>query len=304
MSRIGLRLGWALVSAVAMLGGPRAAPTPSLEASEPRAFGYQVGDLVERHVTLHAPPGWSLDSASLPRVGGRGQAFELRRVAVSEHAQAAGRRHEIDLQYQVFFAPTVVRTLEIPSFRLRLEGEGRTEELLVEAWPVTVAPLVPVDVSPRRGLGDLQPDRAAPRVDEHAPRLRLVLWAALAAALIAWLALLYLGPPWRAARNRPFGVAWRQLKRLPASPNAEEWRAACRQMHDALNRSAGEVLFEPGLDRFAVAQPAFSGLLADLTRFLQLSRREFFGEATPALEDAAWLVTLCKRCHDAERGLR
>ncbi len=52
-----------------------------LEASEPRAFGYQVGDLVQRHVSVHAPDGWRLDEATLPRPGGRGQALELRRVS-------------------------------------------------------------------------------------------------------------------------------------------------------------------------------------------------------------------------------
>jgi hypothetical protein len=46
-------------------------------------------------------------------------------------------------------------------------------------------------------------------------------------AAAGWLAVVHLGHPWRAARNRPFGVAWRQLRRLPAQPAASQWREAC-----------------------------------------------------------------------------
>jgi mxaA protein len=51
----------------------------------------------------------------------------------------------------VFLAPSKVRTIEIPPFRLRFAGPGRIEEVLVEAWPVTVAPLTGPETSSRRG---------------------------------------------------------------------------------------------------------------------------------------------------------
>ena len=34
---------------------------PRVEADEPRAFGYQIGDTVQRRVTVHADAGWLLD---------------------------------------------------------------------------------------------------------------------------------------------------------------------------------------------------------------------------------------------------
>jgi mxaA protein len=208
----------------------------------------------------------------------------------------------LDLQYQVFVSPTAVRTFEIPSFRLRFSGPQRSEEVLVEAWPVTVAPLLPVDVSPRRGLGDLRPDHAPPLIDTRTLQLRLLIVAAGALVLLGALAVIQLGPPWRAARNRPFGLAWRQLRRLPPSVNEAQWRAACKTLHGALNRSAGEVVFEHGLERFIAAQPAFDGLRDDLSRFLRLSRDEFFAGGERAAGDASWLLALCQRCRDAERG--
>ena len=273
-----------------------------VQADEPRAFGYQVGDTVQRHVTVTAGAGWVLDDSSLPRPGARGGALELRHLTARAQAADGGRRHEFDLQYQVFISPPAVRTFEIPSFRLRFNGPQRSEEVLVEAWPVTVAPLVPTEASPRRGLGELRPDVAPAPIDDRALRLRLTGWAVAALLLSGALAWIQFGPPWRAARSRPFGQAWRQLRRLPSDAAGVPWREACKAFHHALNRCAGEVVFEHGLARFVAAQPAFAPLRDDLASFLQRSRDEFFGDAALARGDAAWLVALCRRCRDAERG--
>lgn len=274
-----------------------------VEASEPRAYGWSVGDHVRREVSVYAPAGWELDTASLPKAGGRGQAIELRSVQLSSSAEGGGRRHELALEYQVFLAPSKVRTIEIPPFRLRFAGPGRVEEPLIEAWPVTVAPLTGPEVSSRRGLGEMQPDLAPPLIDTAPARWRLAGIAVLAMLLLGFQAVMHLGPPWRTARSRPFGVAWRQLRRLPAQPAVSQWREALQQMHAALNRSAGEVVFEAGLARLVEQQPAFAPVQADLLRFLEISRQEFFGSAPHLDADVTWLVDLCRRCHAAERGL-
>jgi mxaA protein len=207
------------------------------------------------------------------------------------------------LEYQVFLAPAAVRTLEIAPLRLRLDGPQRSEELRVEAWPISVAPLVAALAPARRGLGELQPDREPPRVDTDAVRSRLMIYAGAAALLLTALAVQTFGWPWRRASTRPFGRAWRALRRLPAEPGDAEWRAACRDLHAALNQHAGAVLFEAGLPRFVAERPAFAALHDDLLRFMRVSRASFFAGARPAPGDAAWLLALARRCHDAERGL-
>ena len=73
-------------------------------------------------------------------------------------------------------------------------------------------------------------------------------------------------------------------------------------MHAALNQSAGEVLFEHGVDRFTARHTAFAPLKQDILRFLRLSQREFFEDGAHDAGDAAWLVAFCKACRDAERG--
>lgn len=296
------RLLAAALSGLAVVAGADEA-TLRLEASEPRAYGYQVGDALQRRVVVHVPAGWTLDEGSLPKPGGRGLALELREVRQTRAQTASGQRLELTLGYQVFLAPAAPRTVEIAAHRLRFEVAGRVEEALIEAWPVTIAPLVQAEAPARRGLGEMQPDRAPPLIDTGALHTRLLAYALAATLLLAGLALAYLGPPWKAARSRPFGVAWRRLRRLPAQPDAARWKEACVTLHEALNRSAGEVLFERGLDDFLRRHPGFAPLHDDLQRFLQTSSAQFFGGAPREPDDGRWLLALARRCRDAERGL-
>jgi mxaA protein len=277
---------------VLLVAGAAHGATLQATTEEPRAFGYQVGEVVQRRVTVEVPDGLVLDENSLPRPGARGTALELRALR-----RTAGReRLQLELDYQVFLSPAAVRTLELPALTLRYDGTPRAQEVRIDAWPITVAPLVPVEVSPRTGLGELQPDAAPPLIDTRAQRWRLLALAALLTALLAYLGVVYFGLPWWGAQRRPFALAWRQWYESPP------WRQACQRVHAALNQSAGEVLFESGVDRFTSRHTAFAPLKEDIVRFLRLSQREFFEDAAHRPEDVAWLTAFCKRCRDAERG--
>ena len=176
---------------------------------------------------------------------------------IQTQSERGGKRHDLVLEYQVFLSPATVRTIEIAPMRLRFDGAGRSEELLVEAWPVTVAPLAPVVVSPRRGLGELQPDRDPPLIDTAMRQLRLIGCAAGAALLLGWLAV---AAPRATLAGSAQPTVWPCLARtatVAGRPARAQWRGAVRLFHEALNRSAGEVLFEPGLERFLAGRPAF-----------------------------------------------
>jgi len=280
--------------------------TLSLATSEPRAYGYQVGDLVVRRARIAVPAGLALDPESLPRPGRQGPAFELRRL------QRDDGRGSIDLmlEYQVFHAPSAARTLELPPVVLRFTGGsagGRAQDLRIDAWPVTVAPLVPVEVSPRRGLGELQPDAPPPLLDTGATRGRLAACVGVLALALLFLAHVYLGLPWTARRRAPFAMAWRRLRALPQDGGGEQRRAAYACLHEALNRSAGGALYQHGLDAFVAAHGRYAPLRDELAAFFQHSRAEFFGaDDSPGDGDGvsslSWLTTLARRLRDAERG--
>ena len=296
-----------------------AQPVLTATTVEPRAFGYQVGDVVSGTVQVHVPTGLALDESSLPKPGARGQALELRSVVRSSTREPGGQRLEVRLDYQVFLSPAQTRTLETPTLTLRFLGSPREQALRIEPWPVTVSPLAPADVSPRRGLGDLQPDAAPPLIATTATRWRLLAEGGVALLLLGYLAQVYLGAPWWARSQRPFNRAWHDLRKLRAPPDVVATdgappaaRTAIQRLHAALNASAGEVVFEAGIDRFVTAQPRFRPLRDDLVAFLRLSRREFFAPpvASAASAPAAgleayslpWLIAFCGRCRDAERG--
>lgn len=282
-----------------------AQPTPSVSTTEPRAYGWQLGDVLQREVLIDADAAFTLETDSLPRPGRVGSAFELRRVAHERmRAAGGGSTHRLRLEYQVFLSPPAVKTLELPPLVLRFATQGRSRDVRVDAWPVTVAPLVPVEVSPRRGLGELQPDEPPPRVDTAAVRVRLMVCAAAAALLALVLLHLHVGLPWLARRHRPFEDAWRALRKLPARDAAARRRAAFELLHAALNRSAGQALFEGGVDGFVAAHPAFAPLRDELREFFRRSRSEFFGAGAAAEEAWPWLQAFGRRARDAERSLR
>lgn len=278
-----------------------AQPAPTVSTIEPRAYGWQLGDVMRREVIIDAPEAFTLEVDSLPRPGRVGSAFELRHATIDTTRTANGRRHRLQLAYQVFLSPQAVKTLELPPLTLRFAAGGRSQDVRVDAWPVTVAPLVPVEVSPRRGLGELQPDEPPPAIDTTATRLRLWLCAAAAALIALALTHLYVGLPWLARRQRPFESAWRALRRLQGKDTAARRRAAFEQLHAALNRSAGAALFEGGVDAFVAQRPAFAPLLEDLRQFFQRSRHEFFAAAAATDDSWPWLLGFSLRARDAER---
>jgi mxaA protein len=268
---------------------------------EPRAFGHTLGAVVERVVVVELPRGHTLDDTSLPRRVGQGQPIELREAALRSRWQLGGTRHELTLHYQVMLSPPELRTLELPPVTLRVKGPARTEELRVDAWPLLVGPLSPVEARLREGLGDMRPDAPPPLVDTGAARGRLWVSGALALVLLGYLGWVYLGLPWAASRRRPFALAWRTLRGLPREPTAEQRLAAYRRLHEALNRTAGHVVFVADIARFAEAHPRFLGLQDELRLFFARSNEQFFA-AQPAAAHDAWLLAFGRRCRDAERG--
>jgi mxaA protein len=92
------------------------------------------------------------------------------------------------------------------------------------------------------------------------------------------------------------------LRGLSASSSPEQVRAGMQALHQALNLTAGQVLFEQGVAAFVETHPQFKPMQAEWEGFFQHSRRAFFGDAADAPVDARWLLALCRRARDLERG--
>ncbi len=269
---------------------------------DPRAFGHVVGDVLTRSIVLEVPTRLRLVEESVPATGRVGFAFELKRVERDSSPTTSGTRQTLRLHYQLFHAPTEARVLDLPTFTLRFEGTPRAEEHRIDFAPVGVSPLAPTQAVLREGLGKQRPDAPSPRVDTTPQQRWLAALAALALLPLLHLFGVYVGWPWLRRRARPFTQAQRGLRRLADAAPPEQWLAAWRALHAALDTSAGRVVHAAALDAYLAEQPRFAALRGDLRGFFARSEALFFGNEPLQAADRAWLRAFCRRCADVERG--
>jgi mxaA protein len=292
-----------LLAAVALVAAPACAREPialRVDVEQPRAFGYRLGDIIERRVIVDLPRGLRLDEASLPKIARPGHAIELRGIDRTSERIDGGERLRLVLRYQLFVSPLQARTFELPAVRLRFDGMPGEQTALVEAWPLAAAPLTPPEASSRTGLGELRPD--APLMLPEPPLRRLVVWATLAALALAVVPHVLLGERWWARRQRPFARAYRDLRRLDLSAGGAPLHAAFRRLHRAFDEAAGRSLFAAGAASFAADGTRWAALRADIGAFFERSRAAFFGNGPPRADDGARLLALARALRDAERG--
>ena len=268
--------------------GAASAPVAAL-VEQPRPFGHVVGDILTQRVLLAAdrPPA----PEALPG-SQRLSTWIERRPARVERA-ADGRRWLV-VDYQVVNAPQSLTTVRIPAWRLSVDPAQAP--LLVPAWPIEVSAIT-ARAAPGAGGWQLRPDRPAPAIATAPLRLRLLLAsAALAACLAAWAGWLA-WRHWRDATTLPFASALRALAREPAG-DASAWRA----LHEAFDRTAGEVLRVSTLPRLFERAPQFDPLRDRIESFYAQSAARFFGDArSAAAAGAASPLALCRDLRRVER---
>ncbi|MEI9901027.1 MAG: hypothetical protein WDN31_13805 [Hyphomicrobium sp.] len=180
------------------------APTPSIVVSEPRAFGYFLGDEVVRKVTVRLGPGQKLDSAVLPRPGPINYWLELSRITHDEANEGEDTLHNLQLTYQSFYVPLDPRRLTIPGFTLKLEDGG---ELKVPDFGFITSPIRQLFASSSQSSGsaiDLQPDEPARQLATGAERTALLISSLCALAGLVGLAWHRAWWPFHARPSRPF----------------------------------------------------------------------------------------------------
>ena len=290
-------------AAVAALGACASAAVlaQAVQVSEPRAYGYVVGDIVERHARLQLPAGTSIVPTSLPRRGRIDSWLEQRDVVL----RPGNDGDELRLVYQVVNAPRQVATIELPALTLALEGAGASQRSIdVDTWPITVSAMTPQYVIARAGLDELQPDVAPRREPLQATSLRLALLLALLALVLYLLALRRLPQLawWR--RAAPFRSAWRDIRRLARRRDGDAYRLALQRLHAAFDAATGQALFAERLEPLFAAQPQLRPLAAEVADFYALSRRTFFAAEPAPLPDGeaiSKLLALSRRLAQHER---
>lgn len=269
---------------------------------EPVPYGYQIGDLLVREVTVYPAPGSELAPRSLPKLGRANTWFSLRAI---DTMSVPGGGSRLRLEYQVANVPEAVRTVSLPEFAVPLQNGTKVVRLAVNPSYVTVAPMTPGTVLGKDRLVEIQADAEAIAVDTGAATSRSR--DTMLFALVPLLALAYCWTPWeRLLRpRRPFARALREAQRLRSADDAAFWQGALKAMHQALDATAGRTVF-PGETRVLVERHAgYARLEADLAGWLDVSRGLFFGNGTwPARSRRSELLRLLGEARSVERGIQ
>ena len=283
--QLALLLAGAFAPPSGAAGGAASAPAEALAAvvEQPRPFGHVVGDVLSQRVLLDAGQPTTLPGPQ------RLSAWIERRSARVER-MADGRRWLV-VDYQVVNAPRALATVRIPAWRLAADAAepGR----FVPAWPIEVSAIT-AHAAPGTSAWQLRPDRPAPAIPTAPLRLRLQLASAcLATCLAAW-AGWQAWRRWHDGRTQPFASALRALAR-EEQRDASDWRA----LHEAFDRTAGQVLIASTLPRLFERAPQFEPLRDRIEAFYEQSAARFFGAAPAA--DAASPLALCRDLRRVER---
>ncbi|MBN3765721.1 hypothetical protein [Burkholderia sp. Ac-20365] len=235
---------------------------------QPRAFGHVLGDVVTQQVLLG-----SNDSAgelsAMPSTGRVNAWLERRTPSITTDAD--GRRWLV-LDYQVMNSPRAPTVTSTPPLQLRL-ASGKT--LDVAASPLSIGPLAPLGLADAGRLAGLQPDRLVAPEPTAPLRRALIMWSALAVAvMIAWLGW-WLWRNQRDARQLPFAKAWARFGKhddaaLEADPDA--WRG----LHRALDEAAGHVVLAGAVPELTRQAPHLREFQPQLEQFFQRSSDRFF----------------------------
>jgi mxaA protein len=263
-------------------------PVPAL-VTQPRPFGYVVGDLIEQRVLLQADQ-HGLQPASLPRPGRVNVWLERRAARIASDSQG---RDWLVVEYQLINAPQGLTTVNIPTWTLNT----RTGEVLsVAPWPLSVGPLTARTVISQGGLQELRADRPAPAIPTDLIIRQIDLWAgAFVLTLLLWAGWLA-WRNWRAALNQPFARAAREMRGV-ADDAPQAWQA----LHRAFDRTAGRVVQGSTLASLFERARYLEPLRPRIEAFFAQSAEYFFDAAVPRARQRLSVHALCSELRQFER---
>ncbi|MGH8729587.1 MAG: hypothetical protein ACREV9_15835 [Burkholderiales bacterium] len=246
----------------------------AFEIVNPRPFGYVIGDMLERRITVatvQAPE-------ALPKTGKVDGWLELRDIVVERDG-----RTELIFTYQLMNAPNEVKTLALPTMTLNFGGL----QVSIPEWPFTASPITPEFVLARDELSEMRPDAPPRPISTRAAERRLTFYVIAVLCIVLWWALAKFG--WRLSK-RPFSRAYRRLRSLRTK---DAYPEALKIVHRAFDETAGGVVFANELPKFFSTHPRFAAARDEAQKFFSLSRQEFFADNRHE-GSLDWLISFCR----------
>lgn len=271
-----------MVLGLIVFGSPVLAAAPSIHVSEPRAFGYFIGDVLTRTVWISVDADARIDPATVPKPGPLNYWLKLQSVSIEETQRGGKRQYKMLLRYQTFYAPLEPRKLQAPSIKLRIvDAHGESGQAVVPPFSFLSSPLreiMPEKESDDRGAL-LRPDVSPKPISTMAEWTGMTVSALVAMATLALLAHHFAIWPFHRRRARPFTRAMRAIAREAAKARGEgDYRGAFIVLHRAFDEAARRRVLAADLDRFLAERREFYPLKPDIERFFAQSARAFFAD--------------------------
>ncbi|MFA5901619.1 MAG: nonribosomal peptide synthetase MxaA [Hyphomicrobium sp.] len=263
-----------------LVGGAALARASTVRVVEPRAFGYFLGDTLQREIEVRLARGEQLDLASLPRPGPINYWLELSSANVTTHSEGDDSVYRIVLIYQTFYAPLDPRKLTIPGFTLLAKGAPGTGEVRVRDFGFLTSPIRQLFAASSQSSGSsvtLQPDALPPRLTTGAERTALLFAGSAWVAALGGLAWHNAWWPFRRRPARPFTEAARFINsNTQKLADADGYRVALLRMHRAFDLAAGRRVLADDVNNFVVKHPEFAAYRSGVERMFASSRQAFF----------------------------
>ena len=286
----------ALILVLSLLGcsGSIDEPVSYFNVETPRPFGYVNGDEIPQRIVIETRSGITLQTGSLPAKGQINRWLNLNQVTVKQ----SGQRYEIDLRYQVFYAPLEVKSLTLPGFTMQLSQGEKSIGKNIPAWSFTLSPLRELVVRQTEQGEYMRPD---------SPPLLLAntqaLYGLLASLTVALLIAAYLSFLYGCFPNRLRRTLFKQALRKLAGLSKADMEQVLTIVHHTLNSLNGQPLFYNRLSQFYLRNPQYLQVSSQLDWFFNYSNRYFFSVGMIAVaQDLQQIKDLCERCRKIERG--
>lgn len=262
-----------------------------------RDTGYMLGDLIDERVDVALPEGMRIDPESLPLPGRVAPWLEVRRAALEP---ARGGSQALVVTYQIFAETEEATQAPLPEFHLRLRGAGDARDIGVPSRSFLLSPALPATLVDKDR--ELRPSPDPARVPESGALAGALASLAIGLVAIAYLLWRYDRLPFLPHAPGPLLRAWRSWRRRSRRTlTGDEETALLRDLHGALNQSAGETLYPSTLSRLFDHAPYLAPLRGEIERVFAASWQRFYGRGD-APAPANVLATL-QSAADRERGV-
>lgn len=295
-----MRRSIALGSLLLSLAFSASAQTPNdfAVSIQLRDTGYLLGDLLDEHVTIELPASFAIDAESLPLPGRVAPWLELRRAALGK--RAASGAQELVVTYQIFAETEEAARVPLPEFQVQARSGSGAHAITIPSRTFLLSPGLPASLSDKDR--ELVPSPTPVPLPQSGFLFAAMSSLLLASACAAWLLWRYDRLPFLPYAPGPLARTWRRWRRS-REITAEQHVALLRDVHAALNRSAGETLYPSTLHRLFERAPHLAPLRDRIASMFAASWRTFYESGPGAPPPAPSVLALLRDAADRERGV-